>query len=236
MLLLLEELGEVRPTEVSSHLGVASSTAHRLLAMLAWRGFIRQDSHTKAYMPGPSLARVAYSARRRNDLVASAQPIVDELSETLGETSHLGALEGTRVRYLIATESAAPVRVVSRVGKDYPAHATAVGKALLAGLTTEQLRTLYPREALEALTPATVATRTQLAAQLDRVRRVGYAVSRGESGDEGVAGVAVMVPNELGLRIAINVSAPSYRMPTSLTKSIAGELMDAAGRLSETLR
>ena len=102
--------------------------------MLAWRGFIRQDSHTKAYMPGPSLARVAYSARRRNDLVASAQPIVDELSETLGETSHLGALEGTRVRYLIATESAAPVRVVSRVGKDYPAHATAVGKALLAGL------------------------------------------------------------------------------------------------------
>ena len=61
LLLLGERTEEVRLTDVSAELGVASSTAHRILAMLIWRGFARQDPRTKTYGPGPTLTSVAFS-------------------------------------------------------------------------------------------------------------------------------------------------------------------------------
>ena len=72
VLLLLDERPELRLTEVSEHLGVASSTAHRLLAMLQYRGFVHQDRATKAYRPGPALTRIAFSVLERLDAPRSA--------------------------------------------------------------------------------------------------------------------------------------------------------------------
>ena len=129
LILLLGEEHELRLTDAGALLGGATSTAHRLLAMLAWRGFMRQNPVTKAYGPGPALTTVAFSVLRRMDVPRLAQPILEDLSAALGETCHLGTLEGNHVRFLAVAEPDVAVRVVSRLGKTLPAHCTSTGRA-----------------------------------------------------------------------------------------------------------
>lgn len=234
LILLLGEEHELRLTDAGALLGVATSTAHRLLAMLAWRGFVRQNPVTKAYGPGSALTTVAFSVLRRMDVPRLAQPILEDLSAALGETCHLGTLEGNHVRFLAVAEPDVAVRVVSRLGKTLPAHCTSTGKALLAELSDEQLFRLYPDEQLEIVTPNSIRSRDELVAELVRTRLDGYAVNRQES-EDGVASVAVPVHVSSGLRLAINASAPVQRLPPGKVKSLARSLRDAAIRLAELL-
>lgn len=234
LILLLGERQELRLTDASTHLNVASSTAHRLLAMLVWRGFVRQDPATKLYGPGPALTNVAFSVLRSMDVPRLAQPILDELSSELGETCHLGTLEGDRVRFLAVAEPVAAVRVASRLGKSLPAHCTSTGKALLSEFSQDQIETLYPEEQLEVVTSASIESRTDLLKHLQKTARDGFAVNRQES-EDGVASVAVAVPVSSGLKLAINASAPVHRLPARKVPLVGRRLTDAAQRLSQLL-
>lgn len=234
LLLLLGERSEVRLTDVSAELGVASSTAHRILAMLTWRGFARQDPRTKTYSPGPALTNVAFSIFRRMDLPRIVQPILEDLSSTMGETSHLGTLEGRNVRFIAASEPAAAVRVISRLGREIPAYATSTGKAMLAGFSEDQLHRMYPEAHLASVTGRTLTTFEQLEEQLEQVRKDGYATNREES-EDGVASVAVAVANSAGLNLAVNLAAPVHRLPASKVKVFSRALKDASMHLSEIL-
>ena len=193
LLLLLGERAEVRLTEASVYLDVASSTAHRLLSMLQYRGFVRQDPISKAYLPGPALTGVAFAVFARMDIPRIAAPILRQLSDALQETVHIGMLDGRTVRFIAALESPSAVRVVSRLGRTMPAHCTSTGKAMLANFSDEELHKLYPDPNLEQLTTHSVRTLTQLCAELVEVRKTGFATSREES-EEGVASVAVAIP------------------------------------------
>lgn len=234
LILLLGERQELRLTDASAHLKVASSTAHRLLAMLVWRGFVRQDPTTKIYGPGPALTNVAFSVLRSMDVPRLAQPILDELSSELGETCHLGTLEGDKVRFLAVAEPDVAVRVTSRLGKSLPAHCTSTGKALLAEFSEEQIERLYPEERLETVTSESIESRTDLLKHLQKTGRDGFSVNRQES-EDGVASVAVAVPVSSGLKIAINASAPVHRLPARKVPMVGRRLKDAAQRLSQLL-
>jgi len=100
VLLLFNDTPALRQTDVSRYLGVASSTAHRLLAMLQYRGFVRQDTATRSYVPGPSLDALAFGVLRRLDLRTIARPVLERLSAQLQEPVHLGRLEGSDVHFL----------------------------------------------------------------------------------------------------------------------------------------
>jgi DNA-binding IclR family transcriptional regulator len=234
VILLLGEHSELRMTEVSAHLGVATSTAHRILAMLAWRGFVRQNPQSKLYGPGPALTTIAFSVLRRLDIPQLAQPILEELTATVGETTHLGTLEADRTRFLAAAEPDQAVRVAPRLGKSFPAHCTSTGKALLSQLSLEQLHRLYPVEELTQVTSRSIATRTELEAELAQVRATGYAVNREES-EDGVASVAVPVPVTSGLKLALNAAAPTYRLPPQRNPEVGAALIASAKRLAELL-
>src|SRR3984957_3379246 len=83
VLLLLGQLKELRLTVVSEYLLVATSTAHRLLAMLQYRGFMRQDPRTKLYLPGTALTGVAFSILQRYDVRGVLHPFVESLNREL---------------------------------------------------------------------------------------------------------------------------------------------------------
>ncbi|WP_258059099.1 IclR family transcriptional regulator [Arthrobacter sp. B1805] len=235
LLLLLGDTAELRLTDVSRHLGVASSTAHRLLAMLQWRGFVRQDKRTKTYGPGPSLTSITFSIMQRMDVPRLAQPILDELSASLGETVHLGSLEGDLTRFLAVSEPSVAVRVASRIGKSLPAHCTSTGKVLLSELTDEELHHIYPTESLAQVTSHSISRRSELEKHLAKIRKDGYAVNREES-EDGVASVAVVVPTYTGhARLALNASVPVHRLPVKEVKAMARNLSEAARRLSDLI-
>jgi DNA-binding IclR family transcriptional regulator len=212
ILLLFGERSEVRLTDVSEYLGVASSTAHRMLAALAYRGFVRQDQRTKVYRPGAALTGVAFSILQRFDFRAALRPFLERLNAEFRETVHLGMLDGTMVRFIDAIESPQGVRVASRLGMSMPATATSTGKAMLARMTDAEIRALYPDEKLAGLTDKSIATRTELERQIAQIRACGYALSAEES-EHGVSSVAAAFdPGAAPARLAFNVSVPTSRM------------------------
>jgi IclR family transcriptional regulator, acetate operon repressor len=234
LLLLFAEEPVIRLTDASGYLGVASSTAHRLLAMLQYRGFVRQDPATRAYAPGPALTVIATSINRRNDARARARPVLEKLNVDLNETITLGRLEGRKVNFIDSIEGNQTVRVISRAGQVMPANCTSTGKAMLSELSAEELHRLFPDERLETMTGNSIGMRADLEADLERIRRRGYATSAEES-EEGVASVAVPIPAQSDTRYAINVSVPMNRMTTATKTRFAAALQTAAEELGELL-
>jgi DNA-binding IclR family transcriptional regulator len=234
VLLLLGEQPKLRLTDVSRYLGVASSTAHRLLAMLQYRGFVRQDAATRSYVPGPTLDGLAFGVLRRLDVRTRARPVLERLNTDLGETVHLGRLEGGNVHFIDSLESARALRVGGRLGMSMPAHCTSTGKALLAELGEEEFLRLYPDEELVQLTPHSIGTRTALIAALADVRARGFARSM-EEAEEGVTSVAVALHSTQSPRLAINVSVPISRMTDVIQEAVLSRLTEAATELDHLL-
>lgn len=234
LLLLFEEEQQIRLTEASSYLGVASSTAHRLLATLQYRGFVRQDPATKAYQPGPALSSIAVRVMGRMDVRTTVRPILERLHREFAETVHLGRLDGQNVTFLDSIEGTRAVRVGSRAGRSLPAHATSTGKAMLSRLPTEALRSLYPSENLEAVTDRSLATRAGLEQALEKVRERGFATSDEES-EEGVTSLAVAFGGVSGALYAVNVSVPKQRMTATLRGEISARLLTVADELDSLL-
>lgn len=235
LLLLFREQRLIRVSEASEALGVGRSTAHRLLAMLQHRGFIRQDPETKAYASGPALVDIGLSVVRRMDIRAHLRPYLEELSAELGETVHLMVLEGADALFLDSVESRQALRTSSRVGRSYPAHTTSGGKVLLAQLSPAELAQLFAAEELPGLTARSTVTRKKLLRELELVRERGYGTNFGES-EPDVAAVAVAVRNAFDNGCAaLAVSAPISRLDESVVPRVVTALKRVGERAEREL-
>src|SRR5262249_16452709 len=174
LLLMFRDRSEIRLSEAGEALGVAHSTAHRLLAMLAYYQFVRQDPASRAYRAGPALIEVGLSVVRAMDIRAVARPFLESLARTVGETVHLAVLDGTCGPSLGAGEGGGAWGGAAGPGRVLPGHATSVGKAMLAGRPGEELARLYPGQTLPAQTARTITTKPVLLAELKKVRKHGY--------------------------------------------------------------
>lgn len=234
ILLLLGERPRLRLTEVSKYLDVASSTAHRLLMMLQYRGFVRQDAASRSYAPGPTLDGLAFGVLRRLDVRTRARPVLERLNTELQETIHLGRLEGSNVHFIDSIESSRALRVGGRLGRTMPAHCTSNGKAMLATLTEPDLLRLYPDEELPRLTASSLGTRTELLKELDEVRARGFAASQEES-EEGVSSVAVALAAGQSPPLAVTASAPRSRMIPAIRQDVVARVCAAAKEIEQLL-
>lgn len=235
LLLMFREHQEIRLSSVRDELKVSQSTAHRLMAMLVYHGFAAQDPATRVYRAGPALFEIGLAVVRNLDIRAAARSVLESLAAATGETVHLGLLEGNEVRFIDVVESELALRVSGRVGRRLPAHATSLGKAMLAAMTDDQVRALYPREALPAVTGRTMTRRSDLLAELGRIRARGYARNSGES-EEGVSstGVAIVHPAR-GVLGAITIAVPLSRMTGQKEERHAALLAEASRSLTAQL-
>jgi DNA-binding IclR family transcriptional regulator len=227
LLLLLSEKQQVRVTDAANYLGVARSTAHRLLSALSYREFAVQDSH-KAYRPGPAFRRVALNQRTVQDLRTLLHRHLERLhTQAQGETCHLMVLEGNGTRFIDCVESTHVLRIGSRIGMLLPAHTTSGGKVLLAELSAEQLAALYPRD-LKDSPGGPAITRAELQRELTAVRRRGYATNFEESG-QGIIAVGACIRDGAGRAVAsLAVAVPSIRFNRSDVSELAALVRAAA--------
>ena len=234
VLLLIGQRPSLGVTDVSQYLGVASSSAHRLLSMLQYRGFLRQDPATRAYVAGPSLDDLALGLLGRLDVRNRARPILERLNAEIRETVHLGRLQDAEVHFIDSIESTRAVRVGSRLGRTMPAHCTSTGKAILAMLTDDEIKTIFPSEQLVQLTPSSIGTRTDLISELATIRQKGYATSEEES-EEGVSSIAVAIRGQGPPGLAVNASMPRSRTTAATQKEIRELVGIAAGEIASLL-
>jgi IclR family acetate operon transcriptional repressor len=200
---LLQEEGPLRVADAAQRLGVARSTAHRLLAMLVYRDFAEQDADRR-YQAGPVLRRPAAAEPAAARLREVALPYLQALVERTGESANLVVLLGDQVRFVATAECDQVLRVGDREGRRLPAHLASGGRALLAARTDAEITELYSAPGA----PAVEVPR--LLRDLRRVRRQGFAVND-QATETGVTaiGVALRAPN------GTPAAACSIAMPTA---------------------
>lgn len=236
---LLEALaatdGEASITALAARTSLHVSTAHRLLATLLRRGYVRQNPDTSRYYAGPKLAVLAEGRSRFGELRLRARPVLHTLAESTRETANLSVLDDTAAVYLETVPGPQMVRLFTTVGNRVPLHATGSGKALLAWLPTARREALLERIELHAHTAQTIADTGALRRALDEIRERGYAVDD-EEFDDGVRCVAVPV-GPLGAPIAaLSVSGPASRLGRPRLGELAPLLRRCAGELADSLR
>ncbi|TDV48714.1 IclR family transcriptional regulator [Actinophytocola oryzae] len=226
---MLQLEGGLTVSQVADRLGVARSTAHRLLQTLVYRDFAVQDDQ-RVYHPGPVLELATYSQSFVSRLRGRALPHLQRLVDVVGESANLTIRTGDRTRFIASVECGQALRVGSREGMVFPAHRTTAGLVLLAELPPSEVDELYAEEhyaeRLEER-PDMAKLRTQLA----RVRRAGFAVNDGLS-ERGVVAIGVPVRDEDGTAVAgLSISMPSVRYDRDMLPSLVTTLHRAVGAI-----
>lgn len=171
---LLEALAatdESALTDLAQRTGMIPSTAHRLLASLAQRGYVAQSPGNGRYRLGFKALELASSvSSRRDHLRTTARPHLEALREQTGESVNLVVLDRLDVVYLDQVEGSRSVRMFTQVGRTVPAHTTGAGKAILAHRPADEVERLYADDAVFApLTPRTITNAVDLDRALESV-------------------------------------------------------------------
>jgi DNA-binding IclR family transcriptional regulator len=218
-------------SEISRELDIPVSSLHAILRTMRRRMWLDVDETGTRFSIGVQALLVGSAYVRVDDAVARAQPVLDWLSDQTGETVHYGRLEGTDVVYLDKRGSRYPLSIHSAVGRRIPAHASALGKAIVAGHAEERVAELF-RWPLQALTPHTVTGRDALLAELRGTRQRGFATETEEC-DQGLGCVAVSVPGRSA--DAVSLAVPTARLSGGRVNDLAELLLRARRMLAGEL-
>lgn len=223
--------GELGVSDVARRLGVAKSTAHRLLQTLLSRGFIEQDPVTGQYRLGIHLYDLGQLAQARNEARHAALPVLRQVARATGHTVNFAVPDGGDVVFVERMENVAGVHILGHVGRRLPAHCTSSGKAIAA----------FNPEAAQSRIDAgfpprvnrTIRTEADWQRTIQQVRRDGYAVSTNES-FEGATSVAVPILSRRVAVASISVFGPTETIAPEIDRLVP-LLKAAASRISKAL-
>jgi IclR family transcriptional regulator, KDG regulon repressor len=222
-------------SEVARAVNFHVSTTHRLLRTLAARGYVEQQSLLRHYVPGPRLLALSSAYRDGGILVQVAQPELEGLRDTIGETVHLGVHRKGQVIEVASASSRQPVSVTLGAGFQDPAHCSALGKVLLAHLPGKVVTALLSGGPLERRTPRSITRKPELLRALEAVRRQGYAIDEEELASD-LCCLAVPVTDGTGEVVAaLSVAMPKSRFRAAAIKGWQRSLAAAASRIGERL-
>lgn len=230
---ILQMEGGATVSEIADRLGVARSTAHRILAMLVYRDFAVHDAG-RGYRAGPVLELATHSRSPLSRLRATALPHLNRVADLLNETTNLIVRTGDTTRFLASVECHQALRVGSREGMVFQAHRTTAGLLLLADLPDAELDEIYAAERYRDR-PQDRPELALLRTELKRLRRSGFAVNQ-ERSERGVVAVGVPVRDPQGTAVAgLSVSLPSIRHDPHRLQSLVTTLNAAAQALEKDL-
>ncbi|MFF1623929.1 IclR family transcriptional regulator C-terminal domain-containing protein [Streptomyces sp. NPDC058272] len=235
-LTVITAFGEGRPeltlTEVAQATGLARATARRALITLEHLGYV--TAHDRVFRLTPRVLGLGFPPLSRTSLPEIAAPHLTELSQRLHDSVSLAILAGDEIQYTGRVSTSRIMSVHITVGSRLPAYPTALGRVLLADQPGTRVADLRP---LTPLTPRTITDPATFKAELDRVRKAGYALVDEEL-EEGLRSVAVPV-RERGGRVvaAVNVAMhSSRRTPEECVRDVLPQLHATAGRIESDLR
>ncbi len=234
LLLMLSRNESVGVSEVAEAVGIAPSSAHRLLKTLCNCNFAVSAPHRR-YTRGPAFFWLGEgSIQTHKTLRRLLGPYLEEITRELGETSHLVVLEGCSIRFLKSVEANRDFKVNSRAGRLYPAHRTSSGKVLLSNFTDSELFDLY--SSYNSATSKEVLNNfDQFLKELEKTRRQGFGLNLEES-EAGLVSVSACVKTWTGRQIAaFSVSMPTVRLKLSHTEKIGKKMIEFASRAEAAL-
>lgn len=223
-------------SNISNELNIPKSSALSLLNTLVHRKYAVHSKDTGRYKMGIKMFEVGSGYFRDSDYMNEIMAIIIKISKKCNETIHLGVLDERDVIYIFKTESTQPIRMASSIGKRMPAHATAIGKALLSGLSDEELIKLYENKPLEKLTANTVRDVDMLLDEIHAVKHNGYATECEES-SEGVECFAAPIVNGSNQVVAaISIAVPTMRINNENSSIFIKLIIEGAKEISDIVK
>ncbi len=223
-------------SQLSVRTGLSRAAVRRCLYTLVKLGFAGADE-SQRYSLRPKMLTLANTYTASNTLANAAQPILERMSATYGESFSVATLDGENIVYIARTTVTRVMSVDLHIGSRLPAFCTSMGRVLLAYLPQDQLEAFLSRVILTQYTPRTVNSVDKLRLQLRNVRRNGYALCDQEL-EIGLRSIAVPVHAGNGRVVAtVNLSGHAPRMPMlEMQTKFLPPLRAAAAELSVFLR
>lgn len=218
-------------TAIAKEIDIAMSSAHSLCKTLQADGYIERYSDGSFDLTLKVL-ELASSKINKYDLVQHFYEICDEIPIIRENAAVISVIDGSDVFYIGSRTSPQPLGVTFKVGMRLPACCTASGRALLAAMTDDEVKALYPDEKLPQVTKASTETRTELLSILAEARRKGYAVEKGGTRPH-MYSYGARVTNSFG-RSTAAVAAMLYEGDATRENEakVVAAVQDLAGRLS----
>lgn len=235
---VIRAFGPDRPrmtvSEVARAAGLTRATARRFLHTLVDLGYVQTDGRLFALRP--RVLELGYSYLSSIPLPELAAPHLERLVKRVEESSSVSVLDGEEVVYVARVAAKKIMTVSISVGSRFPAHATSMGRVLLAFSDPDWLASYLERVRLEPLTRWTVTDPAEFRAIIAAVREDGFAVVDQEL-EAGLRSIGAPVRDGSGAVVAsMNVSAPVNRGDADTIRSeLLPPLLEAAAALSHDL-
>jgi len=210
------------------------ATLLRFLSTLVSLGYVYRDP-SDLYSLTLKLFSLGSHGLEHIDFISLANPVAQKLCTELGETVHMGVLEGKQAVYVLKKESSFTIRMYSRVGKTIPLYCTAIGKVLLSDMTERELQQYLGKVTLKPFTPNTIRDEHALRAELEKVRTQGWA-SDDEEHEMGTLCIGAPIKDYTGRAIAaMSVSWPLFRFDPEDKKRFVTSILAECNSLSKLL-
>lgn len=234
VLSLLARHGELGVTELAALLDVHKSTAFRLVTTLELHELVEQPGDRGKYRLGVGLLQLAGATTARLDIVQRSRPVTRRLADELGETVNITVLSGHEALYLDQTAASAALQPHNWIGQRIPLHATSNGKVLLAHVSDTRFAELTASP-LRRFTDRTKTDVGALRAEVDAVRRDGFAIAVDEL-EIGLTAVAAPITGSDGeVAGSVSASGPTFRIPAERVSDVAAKVVEAGRQISRRL-
>ena len=220
----------------SAATGLHKSTVHRLLSSMCVRGYVQRDAATSIYRASMRLCELSSYIVDNLDMVEIVRAPLEELGSQTEETVHLAMQEGRDIVYLHKVErGSGAIRMFSRIGMRRPLFCTGVGKAILATWPDDEVRAVWQQSDVRPWTEHTIVDEQAFFAEIEQVRRRGYAVDD-EENELGVRCIAAALPDYSGrATYAISLSAPASKMTDARIAELVKPLLDTRDQIATVL-
>jgi IclR family pca regulon transcriptional regulator len=229
--------GHPAPTlsDIARSAGIPAATARRCLLTLEDLGYVTR--HGRSFLLRPKVLELGAAYLDSMDVEHLTKNHLEELARRTGDSAAMSVLDGNDIVYIARASVRTLLRLEAHVGSRFPAHATSMGRVLLAGLSPERLQHYFDTARLEALTDRTVCDREALRTLIEECRRSGYAAVADELA-YGVVALAVPVLDQSGRVVAaLNSSSHSGKTTRArLVKDRLGMLRQLSRQISADLR
>lgn len=215
---------------MTSLVGLAKTSTHRLLYSMRKLGYIAQDVNG-SYSLSEKFYALGGNALPYQHLTSIARPILNQLVMRYGESVHIGVLENNVVLIVAVAPSQNAFRCAGEVGECQYPHSTAMGKCILANLDQEKRDAVLNARGLPKMTPRTHIDRDILELELERVRAQGWAINDGENIEGVICIGAPIFGRGDNILAALSMSGPANPMTLVLDELRKG-VRQAAGRIS----
>lgn len=223
ILLFLSDNKGANLSEIAENTDIPKSTISPILKTLCENDFLHINESNQ-YFIWKNAFKVGSTFLNTNNVMDILKAYMKDIVGECNEICQLGIYDNGDIFYIARVESKQPIKLISNVGKSVPAHATALGKAILGKFSEERIRDIY-KDGLIPITSKTITDIDILIEQINEAKNKGYAYENEETNND-VECLAVPLRSKGEIFAALSISIPIYRSSDNKRESVINILLD----------